>query len=237
MSRILIIGSTSGIGYALAEQLVNRGHLVGGCARRLEILRDQKEKWGTHYFIEKLDLTEADSIEPALNSLKDQLGGMDVCIIASGISGKNRELDWEIERRVIETNVTGFSSCAIWAIHHFLDQGFGHLVGISSIAKNFGFINPAYNASKAFEHIYLQGLRFRFEKKGLQISTVLPGFVDTPMIEGQKRTFWVVPPRRAAQQIIYGIENGKRVIYISKRWKAVNMISALLPEFVLRKIL
>ena len=166
-----------------------------------------------------------------------KLEGMDICIVSSGISRRNRNLDWEAEHDVIQTNVTGFSQVAIFAANYFKNQGNGHLVGISSIAKYFGNPHPAYNASKAFEAIYLDGLRLRLEPKNISVTTVLPGFVETPMTEDQPRRFWSADVTKAASQIIRAIEKKKRYIFVTRRWRLFSLILPPLPFVFMQKIL
>jgi short-subunit dehydrogenase len=75
------------------------------------------------------------------------------------------------------------------AMNHFIKNGSGHLVGISSIAALRGDRHaPAYNASKAFESNYLKGIRHLVTKSKLPIAVteIQAGFVDTPMAKGKK---------------------------------------------------
>lgn len=93
-----------------------------------------------------------------LQSLIDEMQGVDLIVISAGTGSLEPDLPWNKEKETIETNVLGFSAIANIAYHHFFKKNSGHLVGISSIASIRGGEAPAYNASKAFVASYLQGL-------------------------------------------------------------------------------
>lgn len=121
------------------------------------------------------------------------------------------------------------------AMAHFRARGNGHLVGISSIAGLRGYRNaPAYNASKTFESRYLEGLRLQACYDGLPITVtdILPGFVDTPMTQGQQGMFWVASPQEAAWQIADVIKKKKRRAYISRRWVIMARLYQLIPDWL-----
>jgi short-subunit dehydrogenase len=103
-----------------------------------------------------------------------------------------------LENEAIKTNVTGFAALVNVAMHHFTEKGSGHLVGISSIAAlRGGRKSPAYNASKAFESNYLEGLRQKVRKSGLPITItdIRAGFVNTAMAKGDG-IFWAAEPEK-----------------------------------------
>ncbi len=236
MKKVMIVGCTSGIGKALAIKYLNEGHTVAGCSRNETILKEMKDQ-NSRFFYEVLDVRTQKIIGQTLSHAVQKAGGMDLCIISAGISQKNKNLDWNIEDNIISTNVNGFSRVAVWAANYFLKQKGGHLAGISSIAKYFGNPNPSYNASKAFEALFLDGLRLRLEPEAISVTTVLPGFVRTPMTENQPRMFWAAEVTKAAQQIYSGLEKKKRYIFVTRRWRLFSLILPLLPFPLLRKIL
>ena len=121
-----------------------------------------------------------------------EMDGVDLIVFSAGTGDMNNGLSWPLENEAIKTNVTGFAALVNVAMHHFTEKGFGHLVGISSIAAlRGGRESPAYNASKAFESNYLEGLRQKVRKSGLPmtITDIRPGFVNTAMAKGDG-IFW-----------------------------------------------
>ncbi len=236
MKKILILGASSGIGLALTRAMLQSKCRVVGCGRNIQKLKQIKTEFPENFDYQVLDIRQTDLLTENLKNAVSKLNGMDICIISSGVSSDTSELNWETEHNIIQTNVTGFSQAAVFAAHYFIKQQFGHLAGISSVAKYFGNPNPAYNASKAFEAIYLDGLRLRLERKGIYVSTILPGFVKTPMIERQKHMFWAAKPERAAQLILKALERKKRYIFVTRRWRLFSWILPPLPFSLLRKI-
>ncbi len=237
MKKVIVIGASSGIGLAVTEKLIEAGYSVGGCARSSDKLQMMREKLGQHFYPCQLDIRDAESVDGALSGLINTMGGMDICIVGSGISRNNREMDWSIERDVIETNVTGYTAALNFAARYFKKQKLGHIVGITSLAKYFGNINPAYCASKAFEAIYLEGLRLKLECSGVTVTEIIPGFVDTPMIAYRSRKFWIVSADKAASQIVRAIEKKKRTAFISGRWAIFRYILPWLPYVIKRPML
>lgn len=124
------------------------------------------------------------------------------------------------------------------AFQHFLEKGSGHLVGISSIAALRGNReSPAYNASKAFESNYLEGLRQKVRKLRLQITItdIKPGFVKTAMAKGDG-IFWAADADKAARQIYNAIRRRKSSAYITRRWRLVAWVMKLLPGFIYERL-
>jgi short-subunit dehydrogenase len=123
-------------------------------------------------------------------------------------------------------------------MRYFKEQGYGHLVNISSVAGIRGNgIAPSYNATKAYQINYLEGLRLNAykSKKNIYVTDVRPGFVDTAMAKGDG-LFWVALVEKAAQQILDAIKRKKNIVYITKRWRLIGYILKLLPYSVLKKL-
>lgn len=151
-------------------------------------------------------------------------------VICAGTGHLNPKLDWDKEKNTIDTNVTGFCAMANTAIRYFQQQGFGHLVAISSIARIRGNPKaPAYNASKAFVSNYMEALRIKTKHSNISVTDIQPGFVDTKMSKGDK-LFWVSSPQKAARQIFNAIVKKKKIAYVSKRWRLVAILLKIIPE-------
>lgn len=231
MRKAIIIGATSGIGKGLALKLAAQHYMVGITGRRNALLDELTSEYPTAFIQKKIDITDTDHIVEHLDYLTNQLGGLDLLIISSGMGDFNHELDFEIEKRTIDTNVTGFTCVADWAFNYFKHQGKGHLVGISSVAGLRGSsIAPAYNATKAFQINYLEGLRQKAAKLKSQIlvTDVRPGFVDTAMAKGNGQ-FWVAPVDKAVDQILAAIKKETKIVYITKRWKLIGALLKRIP--------
>lgn len=238
MKKAIIVGASSGIGRDLAKILAGKGYAVGLIARREALLRNIQGELPSKAYIKSIDICNCDDTQKGLTGLITEMGGVDLVIISSGIGFINPELDLDKELETVVTNVQGFVTVANVAFRHFVRQGAGHLVGISSIAAIRGGAEaPAYNASKAFISNYLQGLRQKAAKSKLTITVtdVQPGFVDTDMAKGEG-IFWMAPVQKAAAQIYRAIERKRSHAFVTKRWRLVAWMLKIMPDFLYHRI-
>ena len=238
MKKAIIIGATSGIGKAVAEILLQEGYLVGVTGRREDLFPAMQQQFTGRIFCKKMDVQELSTLASICNELVNQMGGMDLLVISAGIGEGNKQLDFEIENDIIKTNIQGFTCIADWGITFFKKQGYGHLVNISSIAGIRGNgLAPSYNASKAYQINYLEGLRLNTIKSGYNITVtdVRPGFVDTAMAKGNG-LFWVAPVQKAAEQIVEAIQQKRKVVYITKRWGLIGYFLKIIPFSLLKRV-
>lgn len=238
MKKAIIIGASSGIGRELAKILSRNKYVVGVMARRVQLLDELgKEVEGT-LFVQRIDVADIESAIETLAKFIKEMGGADPIVISTGTGEINDELGWPLENEAIKTNVSGFAALVNVAMHHFMEKGTGHLVGISSIAAlRGGRESPAYNASKAFESNYLEGLRQKVRKSGLPITItdIKPGFVNTAMAKGEG-IFWAAEPEKAAEQIYHVIKRRKSTAYVTRRWVLIAWLIRLLPGFIYERL-
>ena len=220
MKKAIIVGATSGIGNALAKILAENEYKIGITGRRkieLETLKKTKPK---NFSISAFDCTTENNTQK-LTELVTKIGGLDLLVLSSGIGDLNKKLEFKKENSTNQLNVIAFTEIVGWAFNYFEKQGKGHLVAISSIAGLRGSrMAPAYNASKAYQINYLEGLRQKAmsSKKQIYITDIRPGFVDTDMAKGDGQ-FWVATKVKAAKQIYGLIKRKKSVGYVTKRWQ------------------
>jgi short-subunit dehydrogenase len=238
MKKAIVIGATSGIGKSITDILIQNDYAVGVTGRRVDMLQSLKENNPDKICFCQMDVQDISTVESICNTLVDQLGGLDLFIISAGIGDENKSLDFSIENNVIKTNVQGFTCVADWAMNYFKKNGHGHLVNISSIAGLIGNGEaPSYNATKAFQINYLEGLRLNAYKSNvdIHITDVRPGFVDTDMAKGEG-LFWVASVEKAAQQIFSAIQRKKKIVYVTKRWRMIGFLLKIMPYSLLRRI-
>jgi short-subunit dehydrogenase len=235
MTKAIVIGASSGIGKAVSEVLVKKGYLVGITGRRKTNLLEIQKTNIENIVVKSFDCNDNNAIEK-LDELVTELGGLDLVIFSSGIGEFNEVLDFEIEKETIDLNVLAFTKICTWSYRYFQKQGFGHLVAISSIAGLRGNKTaPSYNASKAFQISYLEGLRQKSNKTNITITDIRPGFVDTNMAKGDG-LFWVASKEKAANQIYDLIQKKREIGYISKRWAIIALILKTVPNFIYKKM-
>ena len=232
----IVFGATSGIGAALAKLLVDDGYRVAITGRREDKLKKIKESNPNKYIIKKNDVRQLEESEKVFFDLVKELGQVDLIIYSSGIAEPNYNLEWEKELPTLEVNVIGAVKIYGLAYNLFHKQGYGHLVGISSVAGLRGNRHvPAYFASKAFQNNYLESLwmKAKRSKAEIFITDIAPGFIDTKMALGD--TFGMASLEKATQQIYSAIKRKKKKAYITKRWRIIACIMRVLPASIIMK--
>jgi len=238
MKRAMVIGATSGIGRSLVEVLVEKGYLVGATGRRRALLEELQARHPGKVLISDFDVTNPALVPGKLAELTDRLGGLDLLILSSGTGHVNHDLDFPREKVAVDTNVLPFVQIAGWAYAKFASQRSGHFVGITSIAGLRGNRHaPAYNATKAFQINYLEGLRqkARHDRLPIHLTDIRPGFVDTAMAQGEK-VFWSAPAEKAARQIYRAIKQHRPIAYITGRWRLIAWLMKGLPNCLYERI-
>lgn len=235
--HVIIFGASSGIGKALAKLYVEKGHRVAITGRRLDKLQKIQQSNPENYIIKQHDVTDLISSDEVFEVLINELKTIDVVIYSSGIGEINPKLEWEKEIPSIETNIVGAVKIFGLAYNFLEKQGYGHIVGISSISGIRGNrLAPAYSATKAFLSNYLESLWFKAKrnKANIHVTDIIPGFVDTAMAKGD--TFWMATSKKAAKQIYTAVKRKKRRAYITKRWQIIALLFRILPAKILVKI-
>lgn len=234
---MIIVGASSGIGRSLAKLFVGNNYKVGITGRRSLLLEELKFENSDNYFIKTFDIQQVQTLPYHLSELTQEIGGLDVLIISSGSGDLNENLDFDIEKDTIDTNVSGFTAIADWGFNYFRKQKFGHLVGISSIGGLRGnSLAPAYSATKAYQISYLEGLRIKALKLSLPIyvTDIRPGFVDTEMAKGEE-IFWKSSVDKATKQIFKAIQTKRKTAYVTKRWSLIAFLFKVLPNWLFEK--
>ena len=129
--------------------------------------------------------------------------------------------------------------CIAWgnaAARRFQQRKAGCIVGISSVAQDRGRIGrPVYNASKAGMDTYLEALRNRLWRHGVRVTTVRPGFVETPMTAGLKLK-GAISADAAAAQILRARDRQRAIVYVPGKWRWIMFVIRCIPSFVFRKL-
>lgn len=235
--KAIIVGASSGIGKALARELVKNNYLVGVTGRRENQLQELQKEYPENILIAAFDTTKPNAIDH-LEALEKRLEGIDLFVISAGIGHINLDYNYSLENETNQLNVIAFTQLVNWCMPYFEEQGWGHLVNISSVASRRGGRQAAaYSASKAYQSIYLEGMaqKVAYDKLPIYTSDVRPGFVKTAMAKADKM-FWVSSKEKAARQIFLSIQKKKRIIYVSKRWVIIAWILERIPWFIYKRL-
>ncbi len=234
----IIIGASSGIGNEVARLLLQRGWHCGIAARRTEPLEQLRSEYPQLTETETIDITSEEAPERLLQ-LIERLGGMDLYFHASGIGKQNRDLQTDIEMRTVDTNAMGFTRMVDTAFNYLASHGGGHIAAISSIAGTKGLgPAPSYSATKAFQNTYLQALEQLANARRLNIrfTDLRPGFVDTPLLDGDNHFPMMLRPQQVAKEMVESIERRRHVRVIDWRWRIITALWRLIPRSIWRKL-
>jgi len=236
MKNAVIFGATSGIGKELAKLLVADNYRVVITGRREKLLQEIKSSSPMNYIVKVHDVNDLNSSETLFQELQNELKTIDLVIYSSGVGNPNYKLEWELEIPTLQTNIISATKIYGLAYSFFRKQGFGHLVGISSIASIRGNRHvPAYFASKAFQANYFESLwmKGKRSKAKIHITDIQPGFIDTAMALGD--TFWMASLEKGTKQIYSAIKKKKKKAYITKRWRIIALVLKVVPSSLLYK--
>jgi len=183
----LVTGASSGIGEATAVALAAAGAAVAIGARRkdrLEGLAARLEDDGAPVLPLDLDVTDEQACAAAVRRTREELGGLDVLVNNAGVMllGTIVGADPEDWRRMLSTNVLGVMYMTHAAIEGMVEQGYGDIVNMSSVAGRTARKGAGvYNASKWAVNAFSESLRQEVTGRGVRISLVEPGAVDTEL--------------------------------------------------------
>lgn len=232
--KVIIIGATSGLGREVALIYIAQGWKVGVAGRREAELEALRAAYPEQVSAQALDVTKEDAPQK-LQALIEQVGGMDVFLLSSGIGKQNPTLETGLELTTAATNVEGFIRMTNAAYHYFEKQGHGHLAVISSIAGTKGLgAAPAYSATKGFQNIYMDALDqlARMKKLNIRFTDIRPGFVATPLLNNQKKYPMLMDAPIVALDIVSAIEKKKRVAIIDWKFRLLVGFWRLIPKWI-----
>jgi decaprenylphospho-beta-D-erythro-pentofuranosid-2-ulose 2-reductase len=241
MQRILIVGAYSAIAEATARHYAKRGaalFLVGRDPTRLEaIATDLRLRGAAQAYVHVLDVNNLGSHGPMLDAARTVLGEIDVALLAHGTLPKQVDCQASVETALHEFATNGTSTIALCiALAERLQAG-ATLAVISSVAGDRGRAsNYLYGSAKAAVSTLLSGMGQRLHASGINVLTIKPGFVDTPMTrEFEKGALWAKPDV-VARGIVHAIDKRKPVAYLPAFWWVIMLVIKSIPERIFRKL-
>lgn len=246
LKRVVLFGATSAIAEQTARRLVAEGsslYCVGRNQEKLAaILDDLRVRANDSQCIEGCvaDLTDSTLHGHLIATAECVLGGMDAVLVAHGTLSDQQscQADVAMLRQEFETNALSVISLLTLLANHFEQQQSGVIAVISSVAGDRGRqSNYVYGAAKGMVSLFLQGLRNRLAKANVDVVTIKPGFVDTPMTAGydKKGPLWAKPDQ-VANGIIKAMRSGRGVVYLPFFWWGIMLIIRHIPEFIFKRM-
>lgn len=241
--RILALGATSAIAQAVLRLLAEQGavfFLVGRNAQKLAAVRDDLLTRGAGAvaaFVADLDDTTG---HPAmLAHAVSALGCIDVALLAHGVLGEQpvAEMDYVTAEAILRTNFLSPVSLVTWLANYFEAEQRGTIAVVSSVAGDRGRkSNYVYGASKGGLNIFLDGVRNRIDRAGVQVLTIKPGFVATPMTAHLKKGALFAQPARVGRDIVRAIEKRRDVIYTPPFWRLIMLVVRSVPGRIFKRM-
>jgi short-subunit dehydrogenase len=239
MRTALIVGASSGVGAALARRLAREGYALGLIARRIERLEALRGELRTPAFIYQHDVANTDEIPTLLDRITNDLGDLDLFIYCAGVLFPNDPTAYRADQDqfILQVNLIGAVAWITPIAQRFQQKHAGHIVGIGSIAGDRGRRGmPAYTASKAGLHTYLEGMRNRLWRDGVTVTTIKLGQVETDMLKNADRKRRPISADHAAELIWRAIEQRQQTVYVPSWWRWIGLTVQHLPAFIFRRL-
>lgn len=243
MSDVLILGASSAIAQEVAKLMAADGARLFLVARdpvRLDIIADDLRVRGAPQVdVLAVDLLERDRHPEIIAAAVDALSGIDTVLVAHGVLPDQAACEASVEAMLTTMDVNFLSTISLLTllVEPIKERG-GTLAVISSVAGDRGRqSNYVYGAAKAGLSAFLQGLRNRLHDSGVQVLTIKPGFVSTPMtahIEA-RGALWAQPEDIAAG-IVKAIASRKDEVYLPGFWALIMLIVRAVPEIIFKRL-
>lgn len=232
---ILLTGASTGIGKAIAQNLLKQDCNLILIARRTELIEDfihQSQITSNQPLVLRCDVSKKEEVSNAYAQIKQKFGGIDIAILNAGI-GRTVTVNTFNSKDAEDTFGANMFGIVYWVeqlLPDYLKKKSGVIAAVSSLADNRGFSGSGfYCASKAAATTFLEGLRVELKPHNIKVITIRPGFVRTPMTDQNNfKMPLLVEPEKAAEIILDGIKKEKRVIQFPWQiYLATRLIGAL----------
>lgn len=230
------MGATSSIAQALCHELARRSHalaLIGRDESELVLLAgDLAIRYQTTCRIILLNILDEGF---SADRLIETIGQFDGMVIAIGDLPQDVLAPQSIAYNIY-VNYTAPALIATSAAAYLAQKGTGNITIISSVAGDRGRqSNYPYGAAKAALTAFASGLRNRYARQGVQVLTVKPGFIDTPMTWDMNSPL-IVSRQYAARAIAHAMYKKKDSIYVPFYWRFIMAVICLIPERIFKRL-
>jgi short-subunit dehydrogenase len=243
LEKIAVFGATSAMAQAWMRLLAPTGvsfFLVARNAAHLEaVAQDLTTRGAKAAYLEFADLDDIAGHKAMLERAVTALGGLDCALIAHGVLGDQPagEADFATAIASLQTNFLSAASLVTWLANYFAAQFHGTIAVISSVAGDRGRkSNYIYGSAKAGLNAFLDGVRNRVDREGVQVLTIRPGFVATPMTAHLPQGPLFATPEVVARDIQKAIERRHDVLYTPWFWRWIMTVIRAVPEWKFKRM-
>ncbi|MGB2666082.1 MAG: SDR family NAD(P)-dependent oxidoreductase [Candidatus Acidiferrum sp.] len=187
--KAVVTGGAQGIGFSIASRLIASGATVSLWDRDEVLLNKAQTDLGIkgEVSMEVVDVASAEGVKKARNSTLEKHRRIDILVANAGIAGPNLK-SWEYPldawKQVIDINLTGVFLCCSAIVPHLLEQGYGRIVNVASIAGKEGNANAsAYSASKAGVIAFTKSLGKETANTNIAVNCITPAAARTRIFE------------------------------------------------------
>jgi short-subunit dehydrogenase len=233
MKKIVIIGATSAVATETARCFAVEGaelFIAGRSEEKLERLaNDLRCRGAVTVYTGLFNAQDLASHDQLLENAFHKLGEIDAALIAHGDLPNQAECQraWVETERALETNFLSPVACLTWLANYFETRGKGDR-GRQS--------NYIYGSAKGALNVFLQGLRNRLAPRGVSVTTIKPGFIDTPMTAEIKKGPLFASAELVGKRIHKAMTKGESVVYTPFFWRFIMLIIIHIPEFIFKKL-
>ncbi|MGQ9539713.1 MAG: SDR family oxidoreductase [Armatimonadota bacterium] len=243
MRRVLIAGATSPLARYVAYEFARLGDMLFLAGRDMEeverVASDVRIRFEVVVHTGHFDASAIEEHERFVQSVIERMGGLDGVVWVAGTMDGLEEAfhNPHALKQLIDVNFTGAASLLTIVARVMEEQNRGFIAGVSSVAGDRGRgQNYPYGSAKGGFSLFLQGLRNRLSKKGIQVTTIKPGFVDTRMTWGRDKLPFLASPQRVARESVQAILKGKDIAYVPAVWWLVMLVIRSIPERVFKRM-
>jgi short-subunit dehydrogenase len=233
MKSVFITGGTTGIGMEIAKIYVQKGWKVGVCGQDRRKFEDSFQVEKKHVTFYCVDVASRAELKAAVLDFSTSTG-LDLMIANAGIGYKFKTKipDFERSYRMVHVNLLGVMYAFEVALDIMIPRGTGQLVAISSIAGYNGLPGvSAYSATKAAVQKLCESLHLDLKKFNIHVTTICPGFVETPLTATNKHAMpFLMKAPRAAELIVRAIEKKKMVYAFPFVFSSFVRLMGILPR-------
>ena len=237
-ANVIVTGASRGIGRAVAQQAARRGAKVGLVARSREDLTAVLDSISGRGAIAVADIADRQQVDGAFAGLEQDLGPTDVLVANAGIGGYGPFADIELEQaeRLVHVNLLGTMYCIKAVLPGMLQRHRGHIVVVGSVAGRFGSPLEATYAATKFGQVGLaEALAVEVAGRGVKVSIVNPGVVDTEFFERRGHSYdrpfpKPIPADAVAATVVRAVEKGSSELFVPRWFGSAVAIRHLVPR-------